>query len=402
MSANLPRRARLRVRRPDRLVPGLLHGLTAEARILESRAREIFTPHRPLAAHERQYGRYEETMQVVGALNTPGLHVVLRGSAGIGKTSLMNSVVATMAAAKNMSNTVVRCDSSDTFETIVAESLAKAGIDVLRVESVVKETRKTKVDANIPHIGIGTERQYETYATYRPDARMGPAEAARYLVGQSFILAIDDTHAVPEAERHKLAVFVKHLGESGSGVKVLFAGVASSAIDLIGPGGGAALADVCLTRISSQDICDLIQSGFEMLGITIDESIPAAVADLCDGYPQLAQLLGLNCAEGVIREGRTHVVAQDLRLASVDAVRGVDRTLVHTYEHAREPTLLELVAGLPAAPFTLADLAKGGWVSPMPGWAVGESAIFRQVDTNTYEFTDPRMRSYIRIRHLLA
>lgn len=395
------RRARLRVGWPARFTPVTLHGLTAEARIMESRAREVFTPHLPVSTSDRLHGRDPEVLRSVEALNTPGLQVALCGPAGIGKSSVANVVAAVREGATTVAATVKRCDRSDTFETIVLKPLADAGVDVLRVESVLQVAETRKADARLANVGAGLERQRTTSATYRPDASMGPAQAAEHLARSAGLLVIDDVHTVPEDERLKIAVLGKHLGECGSGLKLLVVGTARSATELLGS--AAVAREVCLGVLPAEDLHELVDTGVRALGMTVDDSVVRAIADLSGGYPHFAQLLGLKCVEAAIGTGRKHIAEPDLRLAAATALEDADHNLKRAYADADCPDLLAVIAGIPATPFTLEDLRGAGGPNRLPDRVVSAdgSTVIQRIDRGLYQLRDVRMRGYIRIRHLL-
>lgn len=395
-------RARLRVRRPDRFMPGYFYGLTEEARIVESGAREVFTPHRPIFHGLLLHGREPEVMRIVQALNTPGLQVVLSGPNGIGKSSVANVVAELMRQATTTASSVRRCDSTDTFETILQKPLAAAGVDVLRVESVLEETEARKADIGMAKVGTSRERQRMTSVTYRPDAKMGPAEAAEHLAPLSGLLVIDDLHTVSDDVRHKFVVLGKHLTECKSRLKLLLVGTTPSAIDLLGPA-GSTIREVHLGTLTSRDLHLLITTGAQTLGMTIEEPVILAIIDLSAGFPHFAHLLALKCTESAIGAGRTHIVESDLRMAMATALEDADRSLGQIYDGANCPELLEVIAGLPHDQFTLDDLRKAGGPGQLPDQVVSDDGktILRQGERGVYQFTDARMRSYVRIRHLL-
>lgn len=71
-----------------------------------------FTPASPISSTDLFAGRMNHLIRVADAILERGQHVVLYGERGVGKTSLAN------VASQQISNAViVRCDSTDTFET---------------------------------------------------------------------------------------------------------------------------------------------------------------------------------------------------------------------------------------------------------------------------------------------
>lgn len=73
--------------------PRLPTSLTKDQSIeLSVRAGEVFTPRTPISDRELFAGRWTEINQLVDAVNETGLHVVLYGERGVGKTSLANVI----------------------------------------------------------------------------------------------------------------------------------------------------------------------------------------------------------------------------------------------------------------------------------------------------------------------
>jgi ABC-type transport system involved in cytochrome bd biosynthesis fused ATPase/permease subunit len=78
----------------------------------ESRLRVAFTPHAPVNEPAVFRGRLPQIRSSIDAITTPGLHVVLYGERGVGKTSLAS--VLTKILANIQATTRVICSRDDT------------------------------------------------------------------------------------------------------------------------------------------------------------------------------------------------------------------------------------------------------------------------------------------------
>ena len=65
---------------------------------LVARATTVFQPRTPITTRELFAGRWSELMAVVDAVNQVGLHAVIFGERGVGKTSLANVIAPTIFA----------------------------------------------------------------------------------------------------------------------------------------------------------------------------------------------------------------------------------------------------------------------------------------------------------------
>jgi hypothetical protein len=69
-----------------------------DALALAARASKVFQPRTPITTKDLFAGRWGELTKVSDAVNQPGLHVVIYGERGVGKTSLANVVRPTIRA----------------------------------------------------------------------------------------------------------------------------------------------------------------------------------------------------------------------------------------------------------------------------------------------------------------
>src|SRR5437763_6324642 len=69
-----------------------------EAESLAAQAAKVFQPRTPITTKELFAGRWNELKTVADAVNQVGLHVVIYGERGVGKTSIANVVKPTIWA----------------------------------------------------------------------------------------------------------------------------------------------------------------------------------------------------------------------------------------------------------------------------------------------------------------
>jgi energy-coupling factor transporter ATP-binding protein EcfA2 len=119
-----------------------LLGLQREQRIRKSGVRNVFTPHQPIHSVNLFFGRQSLVKKLIEQINTPGQHALLYGNRGVGKSSLANVtaelLLKSLAGGKLYPK---RCDSQDTFETILAEPLKDVGVD-LRIAGETKSQKQ--------------------------------------------------------------------------------------------------------------------------------------------------------------------------------------------------------------------------------------------------------------------
>jgi Cdc6-like AAA superfamily ATPase len=399
------------------VVGGDIYNLSQEAAIVASRVRHIFTPHQPIQPGETLTGRTAEIGKLIEVLNTPGQHVLLYGGRGVGKSSLANVVSFSFAQATTTPHYFVkRCDHTDTFESIFREPLAAAGVDVMRVEYVKQDTKARKKAVKLLDISVGKETQSGLSSTYRPDGTIGASEAARHLAALTGFMLIDELDVVKDpVARHKIAELIKQLSDTGSKFKLMLVGIAEMAADLTDahPSIQRSLRETKLHVMSEDTLHDIVRKGGTALRLTFDEDVVATITRLSAGYPHFTHLLALKCAENAIRTGQARIGAADLPLAMATAVEDAEGTLRHSYSesirsrgHAYRDVLVA-AASLDGDEFTTAELRRAMASGHNPTGPLRQlvsadrETILRRIGKGVYRFADPRMRSYIRIIHLM-
>ncbi|NUT91319.1 MAG: ATP-binding protein [Saccharothrix sp.] len=387
--------------------------LIAEADVVASRVREVFTPHQPIQPGYMLAGRGAEISRVVQVLNTPGQHVLLYGDRGVGKSSLAN--VATYAAhqATMLRYYVKRCDHTDTFESIFREPLAVAGVDVQRVEYTAQETTTTKQDAKLfDVVGVERERQRGSTTTYRPDGVIGAADAARHLARLNGFMLIDELDVVQDpATRRKIAELIKHLSDSSAPFTLFLVGIADTAAELTDGHKSVqrSLRETKLHRMSTDELSAIVRAGADALRLRFKEDVVAEIARVSAGFPHFTHLLALKCAERAIRERATVITLDSLPAAMATAVDDAESTLQTQYARSIRSSsttfrdVLIAAASLDEDEFTVSQLRTRLPDGPNPARALSKlsspagATILRHLTRGVYRFTDPRMRSYIRI-----
>jgi len=105
--------------------PGDIDIPMAKARALAAKAATVFKPRTPLIGKDLFAGRWNELLEISDAIHQPGLHVVIYGERGVGKSSLANVVSPTIWAIDRSGKREDEFD--DVPERLVIKSVANSG-----------------------------------------------------------------------------------------------------------------------------------------------------------------------------------------------------------------------------------------------------------------------------------
>lgn len=129
------------------------YGIKRQRLIRQSRVRSVFTPRTPIKDGSLFSGRESEVQKLLEYITTPGLHALLYGDRGVGKSSLANIVTDLILKGFYPQCYRKSCSSDDTFETVFEEPLHEAGY--IKGSTTTEKSGSSGIDGTAS-IGIAT------------------------------------------------------------------------------------------------------------------------------------------------------------------------------------------------------------------------------------------------------
>jgi Cdc6-like AAA superfamily ATPase len=258
----------------------------AESRL--AKLTSVFTPAIPVSQSAVFAGRIEQIQQVVDAIGQPGVHVVIFGEPGVGKTSLANILSKRLGSEKKaVVAPRVTCERTDDFSSLWR-----------RIFADIKVARERAV------VGFGASRREEQGSldeTVPETVTSADVKRALTTVGRGCVLVviIDEFDRIGDPEvRAIFADTIKVLSDHAVPATLILVGVSDTVDGLIDQHGSIerALVQVRMPRMSSDELEHIMTRGLELLGMTIDPEALAHVAMLSQGLPHYTHLLGLHAA----------------------------------------------------------------------------------------------------------
>ena len=398
-------------------------GLQREGKIVKSGVRDVFTPHKPVDEIELLFGRNDEVARIIAQINTPGQHCLLYGERGVGKSSLANVLAPLVAPGGNLF--AKRCDSADTFETIIELPLREVGIELGLEQRVETFERKRKFGASVKAASYERGKGSGYAETFRSPDEVSPSAAAAELTATKGLLLIDEADAISDPDdRKRLAEFIKQLSDAGASLKLLVVGIGSTATDLTAghPSVSRCLAETKLRRLSNDELREIVTGGSQRVGLTITDGAIDTIVGCSAGYPHFTHLLTLKCAENAIADTKTKIDKDDV-VAAMEAARAdAEGSLKDAYDSACRSygtdmyrVVLMAAAQLDSSEFTAEQLR--GSIESITGTPISQGAlnnhfqrlvaddgstVLRRMAKGVYRFTDPRMPSYVRIANQMV
>ena len=422
------------------------------AKIRQSGVNDAFTPSRPIDHEELLAGRDEELMRCSDFLMSRGLHVLLYGDRGVGKSSIgyvLSSTVGVSEAWADYECIIHRCDERDTLRTIFAEPLRSAGqdVDVIGVTDgqSASTDRGASVGVGVSGIGVrlgaGSEQSEGTMTRRRGAHHHSeqPSWIARQLAAKKIFFFIDELDKVRDrGVLEDLANTIKHVSDApGTMFKFLLAGIAQNGADLTV---GHASVQRCLKemkvdRLRDDALRSILAAGEKMVSVKergkwrslrFTDQIKDEIGKKSFGYPYFTHLIGHAAALKAI-DREDHFVDEEFELnqAVDEAVKNAEGILSASIEHVtkNDPDGVYRRLLIVASETTSDFITAGDWSreyekrwgesveianrvkrmvadkANVAEWREerGVDPIFVREASGNYRFHDARMPSFIRL-----
>ena len=303
-----------------------------EAKVTAANASKAFQPRTPITTKDLFAGRWTELTKISDAVNHTGLHVVIYGERGVGKTSLANVVSPTIRAldardkgspaaqprivVKTIGNT------DDTFSTLW--------------DKLLSEITWPKNESGI---GLATDAKINQRSTR--DAFSLPETLAvdhirrvlSSLPGSVFI--VDEFDRTADGTSKHMTDLIKTLSDMGVDCTVIIVGVSETVSSLIEDHASIsrALVQIPLPRMKPDELRVILTNGEKTLGMKFTESAANLIVHVSQGLPHYTHLIALHSVRKAATSRLSKLVEQsDVFDALKEAVKEAEQTV--TQEHS--------------------------------------------------------------------
>ena len=283
-----------------------------------------FTPHQPIFVPKLLSGRSELLYRLQDSVNTEGLHVVLYGDRGTGKTSLAR-VIAYLSQEPDDERgrrcVLVSCTAEDTFATM----WRKVGQEILLSQR---------------QMGLIQRETFQIIGRLDLDSEVkSPNDAKILLEGLNHptVLVFDEFDRITDHLTQSLmADTIKSFSDYNVPATLIFVGVGKSLSDLLHEHLSISrnIAQVRVDPMEEDELAQIIQKGCGIVELTFASGLDLEIAKLSQGYPHYTHLLGLWTGRRAVEDGRTHLHFDDLKQAIPSVLQNAEGGLQGQYEQA--------------------------------------------------------------------
>jgi Cdc6-like AAA superfamily ATPase len=339
-----------------------------------ARVSRAFTPAAPVDNFSLFAGRFDQISSCIDAFAQKGLHIAVYGERGIGKTSLANVLPALIMGADlpNLGAVRVDCNTNDSYSSI----WRKVFRELSSLSSPLDEVPEHVTDP----------------------------EEIRFMLRdlrREALIVLDEFDRVEDDEALSLlADTVKTLSDHGTGVTLMFVGVAASVELLLGEHESIVrnVRQIPMQRMSRDELETLLEKGFgQVEGLTATEDAKNRIIYAAEGLPHFAHLLGLGVGRAAVTDDRSIVGQHDVERAEDDAVH--THSMFSEYRRATDSPqpghlFKQVLLACAYAPRDGLGYFRAADVRAPLSKIVGRSMVIPQFQRHLAELSDDRQTLY--------
>jgi Cdc6-like AAA superfamily ATPase len=297
-----------------------------KAEEISIQAASAFSPRSPVNVLDLFAGRYDEIRALVDSVAQAGLHIVVFGERGVGKSSLANILSPVLTVMdKRTPRLVVKVNAhqGDSFASVWIKSF----------DEVIWERETPRVWFNKTQ-GVETVSLREAFQI---SAEVTIDQVVRVLSRlPNSVWVFDEFDRLPRKHAAQFTDLIKTLSDNAASATIVLVGVAETLDGLIKDHASIrrALVQIQMPRMSMPELRQVLEKAGKVLGMTFDHSASDRVARISQGLPHYTHLVGLHSARHACLRRSFKISIKDVEQGLEQAVQQADHTIASTYATA--------------------------------------------------------------------
>lgn len=296
-----------------------------KARALSVQAATVFQPRTPVSTHEFFAGRWGQMTTLADAVGQAGLHVVIYGERGVGKSSLANIVRPVLQVFDRH-----QADETALLQRIIVKKNANSGDTFSSIwERLIEDL--TWEDGR-PGIGIlpakrDTYKLREAFGFSKTITVDDARKILTTLAGSVFI--VDEFDRAAKEVGLPFTDLMKALADAGANSTIILVGVSETIDQLLSDHASInrSLVQILLPRMESGELREILTKAEGALPIKFSDEAANLIVNLSQGLPHYTHLLGLNAVRIAAKRLSAYIERGDVFGALKEAVRQAEQSV---------------------------------------------------------------------------
>lgn len=292
-------------------------------------AGNIFQPRAPISNREFFAGRWEQLTTVADAVNQKGLHIVIFGERGVGKTSLANVIEPllivmeeSLTGKKTDPRLVVKVNTNqgDTFASV----WGRVFDEVSWVEN--------KPAVGLSQASVASRTTLRTAFNISDDPTIDEVRRALGLLKKSVII-FDEFDRGSAAIRMAFTDLIKALSDYAVDTTIVVVGVSDTVDHLIRDHASIvrAVVQINLPRMTEKELAEILANGSKALNIQFSPDAANLIIRMSQGLPHYTHLIGLHATREAANRMSRLIETEDVYHSLSKAVRQALQSIQEKY-----------------------------------------------------------------------
>jgi Cdc6-like AAA superfamily ATPase len=296
-----------------------------ESEALAALAAKVFQPRTPITTKELFAGRWNELTTVADAVNQSGLHAVIYGERGVGKTSLANVVGPTIVALDSYGK-----DPQTVPQRLIIKTVANSTDTFSSIwEKLFKDVTWFN---NRPRAGLvpGPKGQTSLLDAFGLTAPLAVDVVRRVMqnLPPGSVLIIDEFDRAAKKTSREFTDLIKTLSDLAVDCTVVLVGVSDTIDQLIADHAsiGRAITQVFLRRMTPAELRGILANAEKSLSIAFSEDAANLIVYISQGLPHYTHLVGLHAVRVATQRFSRRIEREDVFKALEHATKQAEQT----------------------------------------------------------------------------
>jgi GTPase SAR1 family protein len=304
--------------------------LLMRAEALKAHAAQVFKPRTPITTRDLFAGRWSQLTAISDAVHQAGLHVVVYGERGVGKTSLANVVQPTIHILDNYQKTE---------ENVNLRMVLKETANTQDTFSTVWHRLFQEILWPDPALSPDNpQHQRRTQEHFALPEALTISDVRRVLAANpGCVYIIDEFDQASRDLSKKTTELIKALSDLAIDCTIIIVGVSETVDMLVEDHGSISrhIDQVHLERMAVDELKKILQNAEKVLQLSFSSDAASLIVSLSQGLPHYTHLIGLHAVrEAADRLSLNRVEKQDVLDALTKAVKKAEQSIAEKHAKA--------------------------------------------------------------------
>lgn len=373
-----------------------------QARSIHEQSAVVFQPRTPIGNRNFFAGRWDQLTEINDAVSHAGLHVVIYGERGVGKTSIANIIRPLVHMFDDEKAT-----EPQTHERLVVK--VNSNVDDSFSKIWTKAFEEVHLNNKKESIGFLPDNKSfsETLASRVQASGSLTIEDVRKILTQlpGSVFVFDEFDRLGNEHVKKFTDLIKSLSDYAVATTIVLVGVAETVDQLVSDHQSVerAMIQVPMPRMTTDELAEILLKAERILNVKFNNDASKRIVKMSQGLPHYTHLVGQNAVRKAVADLTDEIGVAHVNDGLLQAMKSATQSVKSSYEiatHSSHPDALYPVVLLACAIAAYEQVDNYGFFQAASVAAPLQQILVKPVQISTFnkhlsEFCDADSRGHI-------